>query len=629
MLSSCREYLVGKRSQTLQRNIFDLQDVIAIRFGVVRWIIAGSMLRNAVTRTDSGLSANLCLIAGVIALSLLLVDVRVGWTQQTTSALHFAREEIRLARLIERKTILNYQVVLLEERRYRETFFDTVDLSLYHQRMFYRMKESFDGQPRIEFYDSGAAKDRPSAGLMHSAALPVGAVLAVREGRLDDPALSKGLPLPSGRDFKNIHLAAEYTRHSVALERLGKREFLVSLLAGSFSGLSGKKVHTGFLALEIETAASHPTPAQQDEIERIRKFLIEELKLRSEAKSLYAQGIEKAVLLRSNERRIHPVRIIGGAKGNGIDQFDAPDAVAFTLDGRLVVGDTDNARFKIYSLADRFQTVQIVGREGSGPGEFGHSLAATLGSFKIYNQVQGIAVDNSGLVYVIDQGNQRVQVFDAAGKVLPERAISLSHCAKESPRCSGGLWRPVKKDEYTSIQGLAIDAEGGIFLSDRGTSRVYRFLPDGKLDPGFKLQELGATGKPTLDNPESMALHQDRLFVASEGTGDIKMFDRRTGKMTASAGGFGGDVFDGKVEGLAVVRDYLFAVDVQNNRIAVFDLKSERPKFLLGFVGDFESADGIALDPTGKYVAIADQGNLRIVLYSLPEILNHLAGRSP
>jgi sugar lactone lactonase YvrE len=579
-------------------------------------------------RKKSGLSAGWSFFSAVIALSILSLDPSVGWTQQTTSALYFASEEIRLARLIERKTILDYQVVLLEERRYRETYFDTVDLSLYHQRMFYRMKESFDGHPRVEFYGGGAAKDRPSVGFMHSAALPASAVLAVREGRLDDPALSNGLPLPRGRDFKNVHLAAEYTRHSVALERLGKREFLVSLLAGSFSGFSGKKVNTGFLALEIEAAASRPTPAQQDEVARIGKFLIEELKLRSEAKSLYSQGIEKAVLLRSDERRIRPVRIIGGAKGNGIDQFDVPDAVAFTPDGRLVAGDTDNARFKIYGLEDQFQTIQIVGREGSSAGEFGHSLAATLGSFKIYNQVQGIAVDNIGLIYVIDQGNQRIQVFDAGGKVLPEKTIPLRHCAKESPRCSDGLWRPVKKGEYTSIQGLAIDTEGGIFLSDRGTSRVYRFLPGGKLDPGFKLQELGATGKPTLNNPESMALHQDRLLVANEGSGEIEIFDRRNGKLSGSALTFGGDVFGGKVEGLAVVRDYLFAVDVQNNRIAIFDLKNDKPKFLLGFVGDFQSADGIAIDPTGKYVAIADQGNLRIVLYSLPEILNHLASRN-
>jgi sugar lactone lactonase YvrE len=585
------------------------------------------MLRNAVTRTNSGLNADLCLIAGMIALSLLLLDLRVGWTQQTPSALYFASEEIRLARLIERKEVLNYRVVVVGEQRYRETFLDTADLFLYHHRMFYRVKEGFDGNARVEFYGAGAAKEHHLPGLIHSVALPASTVLAVREGRLEDPALHKGLPLPGGRDFKNIQLVAEYVRHSVVLERLGKGEFFVNLLAGSFVGLSGKQVNTGFLAMEIQAAASRPTPAQLREIDRITQFLITELKLRSDPKSLYTQGIEKAVLLRPDERRIQPVRIIGGAKGNGFDQFDAPDAVAFTLDGRLVAGDTDNARFKIYGLEEQYQTVQIVGREGSGAGEFGHSLAATLGSFKIYNQVQGIAVDNSGLIYVIDQGNQRIQVFDAGGKVLHERTIPLRHCAKESPRCSEGLWRPTKKNEYTSVQGLAIDPEGGIFVSDKGTGRVYRLASGGELDPRFKFQERdSASGNPTLSDPESMAVYQHKLFVASEGTWEIKIFDRRTGKLT---GGFGSDIFGGKVEGLAVVRDYLFAVDVQNSRIAVFDLRSEKPQFLLGFVGDFQSADGIAIDRAGKYVAIADQGNFRIVLYSLPEILNHLAGHNP
>lgn len=252
--------------------------------------------------------------------------------------------------------------------------------------------------------------------------------------------------------------------------------------------------------------------------------------------------------------------------------------------------------------------------------------AATLGSFKIFHQVQGIAVDSSGLIYVIDQGNQRIQVFDATGKVLGEKIIPLRFCAKEAPRCADGLWRPTKKNEYNGVQGLAVDADGGIFISDKGMSRVYRLMPGGKLDPKFNLQELDpATGQPMLKEPESLALYQDKLFVANEGTGEIKIFDRRTGRSIGSGASFGGRVFSGKAEGLAVARDYLFAVDVQNTRIAVFDLTGEQPKYLLGFVGDFQSADGIAIDPTGKYVAIADQRNSRILLYSLPEMLHHLA----
>jgi sugar lactone lactonase YvrE len=324
------------------------------------------------------------------------------------------------------------------------------------------------------------------------------------------------------------------------------------------------------------------------------------------------------------------VTIVGGARGNFPEQFNEPDPVAFTLDGKLLAADTDNARFKIYRFDDKSHTLRIIGREGSGPGEFSHGVANRIGSFVVYHQVQGITVDKNGLIYVIDQGNQRVQVFDADGKVLPEKAIPLNYCAAESPRCADGLWRPSRKNEYTSLQGLAIDRDGGIFISDSGTSRVYRLLPGGRLDPGFVSSAVDpATNKPTLKEPESLALYQDKLFVANEGTGEIKILDRRSGKPLGPAQAFGGEVFDGDVEGLAVAGDYLFAVDVQNTRIAVFDLKSETPKFIMGFVGDYESADGIAVDPTGKYVAIADQGNLRIVLYSLPEILNHLAGTEP
>jgi sugar lactone lactonase YvrE len=564
------------------------------------------------------------------ALFLSLLDTSFRWAQQTGSSLYFANDRVRLTKLIERKEILNYRVVLAGERRFRESFFDSAELFLYHHQMFYRVKESFDGHGHIEFYDGRSGNERPSPGVMHSVALPPSRVLPAREGRLDDAVLRKRLALPAGREFKIVPLAVEYARHTVALERAGRQDFLVSLLVGSFQGFSGRNLRKEFWAVEIEAVPGRNVAARKQEIQRIANYLAPELKLSPRGKSLYAQGVEKAVLLRADERQIKPVNIIGGARGAFPEQFDEPDSVAFTLDGKLLAADTENARFKIYTLADRSQTLRIVGREGSGAGEFDHSLANTLGSFKIYNQVQGIAVDKNGLIFVIDQGNQRIQVFDGDGTVLPASAIPWSYCGPDSPRCPDGLWHPTKKNGYTSLQGLAIDHEGGIFVCDAGTGRIYRFLPDGKLDPRFNLQELDfATKKPILEEPESLAVYRDKLLVADEGGGDIKIFDRRSGKLIGSPEGFGRDVFDGDVEGLAVAGDYLFAVDVQNTRIAVFDLKSETPKYLMSFVGDYETADGIAIDPTGKYVAIADQGNLRIVLYSLPEILNHLAAVGP
>jgi sugar lactone lactonase YvrE len=556
---------------------------------------------------------------------MLIVDLTGAAAQQTGSALYFAYDEVRPAKLLERKEILEYKVILAGERRYRETFFDSEQLDLYHQRMFYRVKESFDGGGQLEFYSGGAAREGVAIGAIHSVVLPPSKVSLAREGRLTDPAITKRMTLSTGRNPNKIQLAVEYARHSVLLERAGKQEFLVSLLVGAFEGHSGRKLRKQFWALEVEATARRLTPAHVREIQRVADSLIPDLKLNAQPRSLYTQGIEKAVLVRPDERVIRPVIIIGGSRGSSFDQFDMPDAVAFTLAGELVTGDTDNARFKIYRFDENSQTVKIIGREGSAAGEFSHSVAATIGTRKIYNQVQGITVDRHGLIYVIDQGNRRIQAFDSEGRVLEQKTIRLSYCGKESPRCPEGLWWPTQKSEYTSLQGIASDHEGAIFISDKGMSRIYRFLPGGKQDPSFHLQEVDpATNKSILQEPESLAVYQDKLFVANEGTGDIKIFNHRTGRLMGSTAGFGRGVFAGDVEGLAVVQDFLFAVDVQNTRIAVFDLKHESPTFQLGFVGDYESADGIAIDPTGKYVAVADQGNLRVVLYSLPEILSHL-----
>jgi len=563
-----------------------------------------------------------------LALGLLLLGARLGWAQPTGATLYFASDEVRLPVLVERKQVLDYRVELMGERRYRETFFDSADLFLHQQGRYFRVKESFDGKAQLDFDAGGWAQVPAGQRVHHSIALTASKSSAARAGRFDKAGVLEKLPLPAGRDFTKVQLVAEYSRHSIALTRSSRPEFVVSLLVGSFEGFSGRKLRKKFWALEVEPVGRR-TSVQLPEIKRISDYLINALTLQRQANSLYAEGVEKAVLLRPDERLIEAVNIIGGSRGKSLDQFDEPDAVAFTLDGRLIAGDTENARFKIYRFDDRFQSVQIVGAEGSGAGEFGHGMVVKILNRTIYHQVQGIAVDKNGLIYVIDQGNQRVQVFADDGKALPERAIALKFCPAELPHCAEGLWRPLK-GEYSSLQGLAVDQDGGVFVADRGISRIYRYLPTGQLDPGFHFPALHPlTNKPIFQQPESMALYQDKLFVANEGTGDIKILDRLSGKPIGPPAGFGADVFAGDVEGLAVVQDYLFAVDGQNTRIAAFDLKTTPPKFLMGFVGDHESADGIAVDPTGKFVALADQGNLRVILYSLRDILNHLAMAKP
>lgn len=554
-------------------------------------------------------------VVAIVALSAIASAAQTAGNAASTAQPRiflFAKDE-GAGQLIKRaKQFLGYKVELLGERFHRETYLDTADFQLYQSGQFYRITEFFDGQVRAEF-GSGSGKSQAN-GQVTSVSLPLTEVDAAKAGKLKDRKPAGIQPHASLAPV----LAVESRKYSVALKRENKAQFLLHLTAGTFTGLTGKTLAKPFWAIEVE-----PRGAGPDATSRFVRSLASELRLQEPAASLYREGMEKAVLLRPEEKLITPAHALGGTRGKFLDQFDVPDAVAFTADGRLLAGDTDNSRFKIYSVGDAEIRVRIVGRDGQGPGEFRRNFVMTLpDGRRIYNQVQGIAVSVDGLIYVLDQGNLRIQAFNPDGRPLPDQTIPLNYCPKENPECPDGLAFPARKGEYRSIQGLAIDQEGAVYLSDKGTGRVYRYLPGGKRDPTFQFQAFeGNPPKPILREPESLAIYRDKLFVADERNGNIKIYDRKTGRLLDS---FGTERFGGHVEGLAVWRDYLFAVDPNQNRFCVFDLKTEKPEFIRAFAGQFESADGIAVDPAGRFLAIADQGNFRILLYSLPEILDGL-----
>lgn len=88
--------------------------------------------------------------------------------------------------------------------------------------------------------------------------------------------------------------------------------------------------------------------------------------------------------------------------GAGVEgeSFQRPTDVAWDAAGNIYVADGyGNARVAKYAPSGKYLTSW--GQRGTAPGEF--------------NIVHGIAIDRAGLVYVADEGNRRVQVFDAEG----------------------------------------------------------------------------------------------------------------------------------------------------------------------------------------------------------------------
>ena len=94
-----------------------------------------------------------------------------------------------------------------------------------------------------------------------------------------------------------------------------------------------------------------------------------------------------------------------GVPGLDGSHFNRPTDVAIADDGSFYVSDGYvNSRVAAFSPEGRF--LFEWGVKGSGPGQF--------------DVPHGIALDSSGMLYVADRGNARVQVFDKQGKYIAE-----------------------------------------------------------------------------------------------------------------------------------------------------------------------------------------------------------------
>jgi len=85
-----------------------------------------------------------------------------------------------------------------------------------------------------------------------------------------------------------------------------------------------------------------------------------------------------------------------GKTGDGPGEFKSPAGVGIDKNDNIYVTEIGNDRVQVFDKAGKFLT--MFGKKGSGDGEFGN--------------LHGMIVDKStGFVYVADTANNRVQVF--------------------------------------------------------------------------------------------------------------------------------------------------------------------------------------------------------------------------
>ena len=72
----------------------------------------------------------------------------------------------------------------------------------------------------------------------------------------------------------------------------------------------------------------------------------------------------------------------------------------------------------------------------------------------------GLAVDSSGNIFVVDQGNNRIQKFDSNGKFITKWG---------TPGSGDG--------QFEEPTGIAINSLGNVYVVDRGNNRIQVFAP--------------------------------------------------------------------------------------------------------------------------------------------------------
>jgi DNA-binding beta-propeller fold protein YncE len=324
----------------------------------------------------------------------------------------------------------------------------------------------------------------------------------------------------------------------------------------------------------------------------------------------------------------------GGAGGIAVSQPTPQDVpVAF-------IADQNNHRVVRYTL-DRFSTADSSGPVlpvgGADPGNVNYisSPAAPIswGSFGdcsvhgcgqpsdnlLLNHPQGIAVNprpdsaNRVLVYVADSLNQRAVEYTDSGTYLGE---------------VGGLG--AGQGQFNSPYDVSVDAAGSLYVADVANHRVERFNAG---DLSF-LGEWGTLGSAPgqLDSPRALASPADvnGVYVADTGNQRVQGFSE-TGSPAAAWGiaARGGPGYVSRPSGIAVDRSgNLYIGDTWAHRIEKLSSTGAylgqwgRVIARTGLTtlgnkdGQFYFPRGVAFDPAGGNIWVADQNNHRIQVFT-------------
>lgn len=286
--------------------------------------------------------------------------------------------------------------------------------------------------------------------------------------------------------------------------------------------------------------------------------------------------------------------------GSGLGQLNTPVGVALSPDGSI-----------IYVVDSLNQRVQRYDQDGTFLGVWDVNSDPALDFGSQYGQgPQGITTDENGLVYVADTWNHRVVVIDTEGNVVRElgqKGTVADNADSADPNVdTGRFYGPravavadgeiyvvdtgnervqVFATDGTFLRtfggygtdagklieptGIAIGPDGNVYVADSGNGRLSVFTKDGTL-----VQEIAVpqwVGQ--VDRENFLAFGTNGLLYSTlSSTGEIIVFNPTTGEQVYAGNGDFGRIMVRPL-GIAVAPDgTVFVADASESRVDWFTL---------------------------------------------------------
>jgi hypothetical protein len=256
------------------------------------------------------------------------------------------------------------------------------------------------------------------------------------------------------------------------------------------------------------------------------------------------------------------------------------------------------------------------------------------GASALFDRPNGVAVDAIGNVYVADRGNHQIRKITPAGVVSTFAGSTAGF--QDGPGTSA---------RFNDALGVAVDANGNVYVADSGNHRIRKITPAGDVTT------LAGSTAGFQDGPGASALFNTPIGVAVDANGNVYVGDRHNqrvrkitpaGDVTTLAGstagfqdGPGASALFFNLFGVAVdANGNVYVADYSNHRIrkitpagVVSTLAGSTQGFQdgPGASAQFNGPFGVAVDANGN-VHVGDESNQRIRKITPAGVVSTLAG---